>query len=224
LLWCFYLGSLGKNMFNFANCVVYSLFSLGFGYNVGKPDQFALIKFLCSVLFFILIADNLQYLLPMGIAFIFGMIYSKGHLFGGFFDFFGRIKERRNASKENKKRKKQESHYQAEQAQQAKDHEQRRRAEELRRAEEARRQRKAEEVRKEGKAEKQKADDSPKDRRSPQEVLGLKSGFTQDELKEAYKRESNRSHPDKWVGKPDHIKAMMAEEQKLINWAYNQLK
>jgi len=33
-----------------------------------------------------------------------------------------------------------------------------------------------------------------------------------------------RTHPDKWNGKPDHIRVMMQEEQKKINWAYNQLK
>lgn len=207
-------------MFNYANFVVFTLFSLGFGYNVGKPEQFTLLKFAFSAFFLVLISSNNQYLLPMGISFIFGMIYSKGHLFEDFFDFFIRMKERRNSSKEDKKHKQEESHYQEEQAQQTRDYEQRRRAEEFRRTEEARRQREAEEARKADK----KADDPSKNKRTPQEVLGLKSGFTQEELKEAYRRESNRTHPDKWQGKPDYIQEMMSEEQKLVNWAYNKLK
>ena len=61
-------------------------------------------------------------------------------------------------------------------------------------------------------------------KRTPEEILGLKPGFTKQELKEAYRRESNRTHPDKWTGKPQNIQDLMAEEQKLINWAYNKLK
>lgn len=62
------------------------------------------------------------------------------------------------------------------------------------------------------------------DSRTPEEILGLKKGFTPNELKEAFKRESNRTHPDKWVGKPDTIRILMAEEQKRVNWAYENLK
>ena len=62
------------------------------------------------------------------------------------------------------------------------------------------------------------------DRRTPQEILGLQPGFSAQELKQAYSRESARCHPDKWVGKPDAIREMMEEEQKLINAAYQKLK
>lgn len=40
------------------------------------------------------------------------------------------------------------------------------------------------------------------DTRTPEQVLGLASGWTQDDLLKAYRRESQRLHPDKWIGKP----------------------
>lgn len=61
------------------------------------------------------------------------------------------------------------------------------------------------------------------DGRKPEEILGLNSDFTQAELKAAYQRESNRTHPDKWANKPDTIKVLMEKEQKLINLAYQSL-
>ncbi|MCX7074872.1 MAG: DnaJ domain-containing protein [Methylococcales bacterium] len=62
------------------------------------------------------------------------------------------------------------------------------------------------------------------DGRKPEEILGLSPDFTQAELKTAYQKESNRTHPDKWVNKPDSIKQVMEFEQKLINMAYKKLK
>lgn len=62
------------------------------------------------------------------------------------------------------------------------------------------------------------------DTRTNLEILGLSPGFTQEELKKAFKRESSRSHPDKWTGKPTHIQKAMEEEQKLVNKAYDELK
>ena len=64
----------------------------------------------------------------------------------------------------------------------------------------------------------------PVDNRRPEQILGLNSNFTQEELKAAYQRESNRTHPDKWVNKPESIKKIMEAEQKQINAAYNKLK
>lgn len=61
------------------------------------------------------------------------------------------------------------------------------------------------------------------DGRRPEEILGLNSNFTQAELKAAYQRESNRTHPDKWANKPDSIKKVMEREQTLINLAYRKL-
>ena len=60
--------------------------------------------------------------------------------------------------------------------------------------------------------------------RSNLEILGLKEGFTSDELKTAYKRESARCHPDKWMNKPEAIQKIMEQEMKLINRAYELLK
>jgi hypothetical protein len=62
------------------------------------------------------------------------------------------------------------------------------------------------------------------DGRLPEEILGLSSDFTQEELRAAYQKESNRTHPDKWANKPDSIKRVMEFEQKLINMAYKKLK
>jgi flagellar biosynthesis GTPase FlhF len=66
--------------------------------------------------------------------------------------------------------------------------------------------------------------ETPTDNRSPMDILGLKPGFTQQELKQAYRRESARCHPDKWASKPKPIRDAMAEEQKQVNWAYKQLQ
>lgn len=60
--------------------------------------------------------------------------------------------------------------------------------------------------------------------RKPEEILGLSPDFTQAELRAAYQKESNRTHPDKWANKPDSIRQVMEFEQKLINMAYNKLK
>ena len=63
-----------------------------------------------------------------------------------------------------------------------------------------------------------------RDTRTFEEILGLSSGFTQDDLKTAYKRECHRLHPDKWTGKPANIQAIMEAEFKAVQEAYNRLK
>ncbi len=62
------------------------------------------------------------------------------------------------------------------------------------------------------------------DKRTPEQILGLSTDFSQDELKVAYQRESNRTHPDKWQNKPESVRKIMETEQKRINWAYEKLK
>ena len=62
------------------------------------------------------------------------------------------------------------------------------------------------------------------DGRRPEEVLGLAPNFTQAELKAAYQRESNRTHPDKWANKSKALQQMMSAEQQQINAAYKKLK
>jgi hypothetical protein len=63
-----------------------------------------------------------------------------------------------------------------------------------------------------------------RDPRSPEEILGLKRPWTQDDLRTAYKREAGRTHPDKWIGKPEAIRQAMEEEYKAIQEAYRVLK
>ncbi len=63
-----------------------------------------------------------------------------------------------------------------------------------------------------------------RDSRSPEEVLGLKAPWTPEDLKTAYRREAGRTHPDKWIGKPEPIRQAMEEEYKAIQEAYRKLK
>jgi hypothetical protein len=60
--------------------------------------------------------------------------------------------------------------------------------------------------------------------RSYEQILGLPAGWTAEDLKNAYKRESQRTHPDKWIGKPEHIRQVMEAEYKAIQEAYRKLK
>lgn len=62
------------------------------------------------------------------------------------------------------------------------------------------------------------------DTRTPLEVLGLVSGWTQDDLKTAYRKESQRLHPDKWINKPKAIRDEMEKEFKRVQEAYKKLK
>jgi len=64
-------------------------------------------------------------------------------------------------------------------------------------------------------------DDVPRD---PEAVLGLKKPWTEEDLRTAYKREAGRTHPDKWIGKPEAIRQLMEAEYKAIQEAYRQLK
>lgn len=64
----------------------------------------------------------------------------------------------------------------------------------------------------------------PTDTRTSLEILGLKSGFTQQELKKAYRQKTMKTHPDKWEQEPIYIQKMMEEEFKLVKKAYETLK
>lgn len=103
--------------------------------------------------------------------------------------------------------------------------EQARRAEQARREAEAR----ARRSEKEKESQQSRADD-PKpepptdDTRTPEEILGLKGNWTQADLRKIYKSESQRTHPDKWIGKPASVRHAMEEEFKNIRRAYDQLK
>jgi hypothetical protein len=69
----------------------------------------------------------------------------------------------------------------------------------------------------------QKPEEQP-DRRTPMQILGLSPGYSKDDLKKAYKRESLKYHPDKVRHKPKHIQEMSAVEFKKIVSAYNELE
>jgi hypothetical protein len=103
--------------------------------------------------------------------------------------------------------------------------EQTRRAEQARREAEARARRaEKEKESQQSRAEDPKPEPPTADTRTPEEILGLKAGWTQADLKAIYKSESQRTHPDKWIGKPPTIRHAMEEEYKNIQQAYNQLK
>jgi DnaJ-domain-containing protein 1 len=55
-------------------------------------------------------------------------------------------------------------------------------------------------------------------------LLGLQPGFTKQELKKAYKRESMKYHPDRGAGQPEHIKKLMELKFKEVVSAYNYLE
>lgn len=64
-----------------------------------------------------------------------------------------------------------------------------------------------------------------KDTRTPEEILGLKSSsFTEQELKEARRREALRWHPDSMINKPQELVKLAEEEVKKVNVAYDTLK
>ena len=103
--------------------------------------------------------------------------------------------------------------------------EQARRAEQARREAEARA-RRAEKEREsqQSKPEDPKSEPPKADTRTPEEILGLKTGWTQEDLRKIYRYEAGRIHPDKWVGKPKAIYQAMEEEFKNIQRAYDILK
>ncbi len=59
--------------------------------------------------------------------------------------------------------------------------------------------------------------------RSYEEVLGLSSGWTKSELKDAYKRKCHQTHPDKWREFPEDIVRRLEKEFKEVQNAYKNL-
>lgn len=62
------------------------------------------------------------------------------------------------------------------------------------------------------------------DTRSHEEVLGLKPGFSFEDLKEAYKREAQRLHPDRYTNKPKAFRDAIEQEMKRVVVAHQELK
>jgi E3 ubiquitin-protein ligase DOA10 len=70
---------------------------------------------------------------------------------------------------------------------------------------------------------KPRASESETNSRTPREILGLGSEFTQVDLKKARNEALKRCHSDKWADKPKAMQKVMEEETKKINWAYEKL-
>ncbi len=66
--------------------------------------------------------------------------------------------------------------------------------------------------------------DAPSDTRTPEEILGVRPGCTYEELKQAYRLQCQRLHPDRWQDRPPHLRAMLEEEQKKVNVAFQVLE
>ena len=224
------------------------LVSFGTGHIILKA-RFGIITLSLLAVFFFLIYTQFQSDQTKLIAvtsFVVGMIYAKNVFHFGFVDdLLYRLKELFSLKKFFKRKPKQ-SNYSQHQSNQ-RNAQQQWQAEQARREQDARYQRQQNSYQSEPKAEKKKKpppqqeqtkkeyhqrhkkesieENKPKaDTRSNSEILGLSPGFTQEELKKAYRRERARCHPDKWVGKPEHIQKAMEEEQKLVNRAYEILK
>jgi hypothetical protein len=61
-------------------------------------------------------------------------------------------------------------------------------------------------------------------KQSYEQVLGLSVGWTQAELKKAYQKAAHKTHPDRWIGEPEHVRKAKEEEYKTIQKAYRNLK
>lgn len=125
------------------------------------------------------------------------------------FEVWNRARRERTSSNENPTGKKTHHHDEA-----------MRQEQERREAEARARREKSEQARKNGAPSYEGAHDP----RSPEDILGLKRPWTQEDLKTAYKREAGRTHPDKWIGKPQAIRQLMEAEYKVIQEAYRILK
>ena len=158
-------------------------------------------------------------------------------LAGALFDRFQEFQQERQYREEYRQQEQaraERTRYEQEQRQAQAKQEQARREQEAQRSREEQQRRKQQERQQEEAKHQQrqkhqktsppKQPESPKDSRSHEEILGLSAGWTQDDLRTAYKRESQRTHPDRWVGKPTHIQAVMEAEFKAIQNAYNHLK
>lgn len=224
------------------------LVSFGTGHITLKA-KFGFITLSLLAVFFFLIYTQFQSDQTRIIAvtsFVFGMVYARNVFHLGFIDdALCGVKKLLNIKRLFIRKPKQEKPYQQQTDQDTKKQEWQ--AEQAKREQEAQAQRQQNSQQSESKA-KKKNDPPPKqeqtqkeyhyqhqkesieenkptaDTRSNLDILGLKPGFTQEELKKAYRRERARCHPDKWVGKPIHIQKAMEEEQKLVNRAYEILK
>jgi curved DNA-binding protein CbpA len=131
-------------------------------------------------------------------------------------------------------RKKQEKAYSEANKQAELDRERRRRADEMKKERERERARQKSESEKRPQSNEQsestqnqvppkKRVPEPVDRRSAEQILGLKPGWTKEDLKKAFREKSKKVHPDNWNGMPQKLQKEMEEEQKRVNNAYSEL-
>ncbi len=61
-------------------------------------------------------------------------------------------------------------------------------------------------------------------KRTDEQILGVSPGYTKKDLKDAYRRKCQQTHPDKWKGFPDEIAHKLETEFKEVQSAYERLK
>lgn len=85
------------------------------------------------------------------------------------------------------------------------------------------RKRQAEEYYRRQREEEKKREYEARDVRNHEQVLGVRAEHTYEELRQAYKTQCQRLHPDKWQDRPEAFRLSMEKELKLVNKAYEAL-
>ena len=204
--------------------IAFSIFSFGIGYVFGEAKSFGFWKFLIVFIFAfpLLTSGKDYYTIAVIFAFFSGVLVAYDVLnldrfraiayelakIGRFFKWQHKKQEEIHQQNSN------QNHYSNEDVKQ----------EQERRREEAKEQRKQEDKQK---TKQEETTSKPKkytsNTRTTEEILGLNENFTKDELTKAYKREANRTHPDKLVGKPQELIDLMTIEFIAVSEAYDKL-
>lgn len=90
-------------------------------------------------------------------------------------------------------------------------------------SEDEERKRQADEYYRRQREEEKKREYEARDVRNHEQVLGVRAGHTYEELRQAYKTQCQRLHPDKWQDRPEAFRLAMEKELKLVNKAYETL-
>lgn len=159
----------------------------------------------------------------LGLAFIKPLL----ELFANVYERLAEFRRDRAYWKQEQERKQQEAEQERQdqqRQQEQKDQQQRQREEDARRYQERQHYEQQHQEYQEPPQSKPPPQTHERDTRTSEEVLGLTRGWTQDDLLKAYRRESQRLHPDKWTGKPPVIRQAMEQEFKRVQDAYKRLK